>query len=409
MAVRTFRTGDSPCLHELRSFDCAPDPQQALSLLTQLAADQRRLAVPAVDRPLALYGAGNLGRLAREFLAVVNQEPVLIVDRNAQKMAKDSNWSGLRLVRPDEVTERDKCENCLAVSVATSPYVPLERWLSEIGFEYIVPFYDWAENFRHLHPLSNGWFASPLTAEDLLNTANVLTSWDDDLSRAHHLQFLAWRGFREEWTFSPAPVLDSRRFFIPEVTRVLHDHEFFLDAGAHHGSVISAFARQTGEAFQHVIAVEPDPYNRTALVKNLRSTLFDDRRITILDFALAEHEGEALFHAGLDYASQLSATGTMQTKIRPIDGLGLAPTFVKLHLEGAELAALKGARHTLQSKRPIVTATIYHNADGIWRTPLWLMETLPDYRFLFRLHSWCGTGAVIYAIPNDRIIMRNRI
>jgi hypothetical protein len=31
------------------------------------------------------------------------------------------------------------------------------------------------------------------------------------------------------------------------------------------------------------------------------------------------------------------------------------------------------------------------------------METLPDYRFLFRIHSWCGTGAVIYAIPDERI------
>jgi hypothetical protein len=80
----------------------------------------------------------------------------------------------------------------------------------------------------------------------------------------------------------------------------------------------------------------------------------------------------------------------------------LAPSFVKLHLEGAELAALKGARQTLLANPPIIAATVYHNADGMWRTPLWLMETLPDYRFLFRAHSWCGTGAVVYAIPNAR-------
>jgi hypothetical protein len=88
--------------------------------------------------------------------------------------------------------------------------------------------------------------------------------------------------------------------------------------------------------------------------------------------------------------------------VRRLDTLDLSPTFIKLHLEGAELAALKGARKTLLSNRPIIVATIYHNADGIWRTPLWLMEALPGYRFLFRIHSWCGTGAVIYAIPNER-------
>jgi hypothetical protein len=92
----------------------------------------------------------------------------------------------------------------------------------------------------------------------------------------------------------------------------------------------------------------------------------------------------------------------MQVTVRSLDALGLAPTFVKLHLEGAELAALKGARETLLACRPMIAATVYHNDDGIWKTALWLMETLPGYRFLFRIHSWCGTGAVIYAIPQER-------
>ena len=76
---------------------------------------------------------------------------------------------------------------------------------------------------------------------------------------------------------------------------------------------------------------------------------------------------------------------------------------VKLHLEGGELAALKGARQTLLTHRPVLAATVYHNADGIWETPHWLMDNLPDYRFLFRVHAWCGNGAVIYAIPRERL------
>jgi hypothetical protein len=27
---------------------------------------------------------------------------------------------------------------------------------------------------------------------------------------------------------------------------------------------------------------------------------------------------------------------------------------------------------------------------------------LPNYRFFFRAHSWCGTGGVVYAIPKER-------
>ena len=102
-------------------------------------------------------------------------------------------------------------------------------------------------------------------------------------------------------------------------------------------------------------------------------------------------------------ASGLRAqAGRMRVVRRRLDALNLDPTVIKLHLEGAELPALKGARDTLLRRRPIVLATVYHNDDGVWRTAQWLMETLPDYRMLFRTHSWCGTGAVIYAIPNER-------
>jgi FkbM family methyltransferase len=241
-----------------------------------------------------------------------------------------------------------------------------------------------------------------LTVHDREATETVLSCWSDDVSRAHHLQFLAWRRLREEWSFEAAPVSERDRFFIPEVADVLRADEVLLDAGAHHGGVVQRFIAQTKGAFRQAIAVEPDPTNRAVLEDRLRCSLPGDPRLTIFDCALGERAGDATFHDGLGYASQLSDTGRMRVPVRPIDALGLAPSFVKLHLEGAELSALKGARQTLLTHRPIVAATVYHNADGIWRTPLWLMETLRDYRLLFRAHSWCGTGAVVYAIPNER-------
>jgi len=402
MAIKASCTSEMPLRHKARSFSCPPDRNEASVLLAELATAACPFAPVSTDLPLALYGAGNLGRLARDFLKAVGHEPTMVIDRNARRMVNDPAWSDMRLLHPAEATESDKSRVCLAVSVATSPYVPLEQSLFEFGFKHVVPFYDLAESFRHLHPLSNGWFALPLTATDQDNTAKVLARWDDDVSRAHHLQFLAWRRLREEWTFKGASLPDGPRFFIPEITAVLDGNEILLDAGAHHGGVTQAFVKQTEGAFQRIIAIEPDPSNRAKLTEELRSWLPDDPRISVFDCAVAEGEGEAPFHAGLGYASQLSDTGKMRVTLRPIDALDVSPSFIKLHLEGAELAALKGARQTLLANRPLVAATVYHNADGIWRTPLWLMETLPDCRFLFRADSWCGTGAVIYAIPQER-------
>lgn len=374
-------------------------------LLAEIAAAPCKFSPVIDDAPLALYGAGNMGRLACEVLGNVGRHIEMVIDLNARKLTPPPAWCSVPLLHPDEVPHGAKTKLRLAVSLVSSPYVAVERSLLARGFRDVIPFYDLAESFRPRHPLGNGWFSPPLTQEDLDQTEKILVSWHDDISRAHHLQFLAWRRLREEWTFEPAPLSPDTRFFIPEVTDVLRDNEFFVDGGAHHGHVTQEFVRQTNSAFERILAIEPDPSNLAQLRNNLRSWMPDDGRIRCLDCALADVEANLPFREGLGYASQLSETGTTRVSTRPLDTMGLSPTFLKLHLEGGEFAALKGAWKTLLLNRPIVTATIYHNADGIWRSPLWLMETLRNYRFLFRLHSWCGTGAVIYAIPNERFGM----
>ena len=404
MAADFSRVSKIPSPHRARSFTELPGIDEAVTLLTELATSPCEFSPVSASLPLALYGGGSLGRMAHDLLNAVGHDIVVVIDRDAERLAQERCWSGVQLVHPDDLAEIPKGELRVAVSVVTSPYVPLERRLLELGFEDIVPFYDLAESFRGVHPLSNGWFVGPLTALAQNKTAEVLALWDDDMSRAHHLQFLAWRRLREEWSFDAAPISNCSRFFISEVASVLRSDEFLLDAGAHHGNVSKTFVEQTKGVFRQITAIEPDPFNRARLEDNLQSWLPDDLRITVYDCALAEDESEALFHAGLGYASQLSQTGQMSVTTRPLDALGLSPTFLKLHLEGAELPALKGARETLLASRPLIAATVYHNADGIWKTPLWLMETLPEYRFQFRAHSWCGTGAVIYAIPKERCV-----
>jgi FkbM family methyltransferase len=312
--------------------------------------------------------------LAREFLTAVGHEPAGIFERHDPI--------------PDTRAR-------VAVSVVTSPYATIERSLAERGCIDVVPFYDLAESLRGQHPLSNGWFAEPLTEADQREIERVLASWDDDVSRAHHLQFMAWRRLREEWTFEGAPV-STERYFIPEVAAGLHECETFLDGGAHHGAVSLALAEKVGDL--RIIAIEPDSANRAVLDERLHGL----PQAEILDCALTAEDGAAAFCDGFGFASKLSASGQAQVSTRSIDSLDVDPTFIKLHLEGGELDALHGARETLRSHRPIVTATVYHNADGLWRTADWLMRELDDYRFLFRNHCWCGAGAVVYAIPRER-------
>lgn len=386
-----------------RDIGPACDRRLAKRLFRDIAADVADRQPPTLRQPLVLYGGGELGLLARAHLEAVGCDIAMVVDRNAGQLSSNPAWGGLNVVAPADVPQKFKTNALLAVSVVTSPYRALEMALRADGWANVVPFYDIAESFRDRHPLSNGWFAAPFGAEDVAETASMLDRWTDDQSRAHHLQFLAWRRLREEWMFSEAPVTTHDRFFIPEVAQRLTRDEIFLDAGAHHGQVSLRFLNATANAFSSIVAIEPDGASRSIYLETIAKLppeIAD--RITVWDALLDAESRTQPFHGGLGYASQIAATGASFRPTTTIDSLHLSPTFMKLHLEGAELLALKGARKTISRHRPIIAATTYHNDDGIWRTPAWLMENLEGYRFLMRLHGWCGTGAVVYAIPEER-------
>jgi hypothetical protein len=120
----------------------------------------------------------------------------------------------------------------------------------------------------------------------------------------------------------------------------------------------------------------------------------------------AQRENRPFYH-GLDYASRLSSHTSDDAQVYPLDELNLPITFAKFHLEGSELDALAGGLTTLCSHRPLLAVTLYHNRDGLWRIPSMLMNALSEYDFLLRLHAWCGTGCVLYGIPQERKVSRD--
>ncbi|EPF00313.1 FkbM family methyltransferase [Rhizobium grahamii] len=390
--------------HGALHFSALPDGMTARELLYRINDATCRFSARPLRDPLVLYGAGDMGRLARDYLRAIGRDFAFVVDKNAVALRNDPLWADVQVLHPSEVRDDMMRSALLAVSIATTPFVPLEKALREAGWHDVVPFYDIAESYRDRHPLSNGWFAEKLTSEELARTTNVLLGWEDDLSRAHHLQFLAWRRLREEWTFEGAPVTGDNRFFIPEVRGCLDAVSVFVDGGAHDGSITAKLIAEAGLRQAAIVAIEPDAKNAAAFSRRLASLDAKGAAdVTLLPYALDSVEHERGFHDGLGYASQLSDTGRERVRTVTLDSLALSPGFLKLHLEGAELNALRGGCETLQQHRPIVAVTTYHNSDGLWRTPEYLMEQLPAYRFFMRLHSWCGTGAVVYAVPQEKV------
>jgi FkbM family methyltransferase len=383
----------------------SPDVHTALKLLQDLADNQDTCSPRRVDKPLLLYGAGNLGVMAREFFDRLGIPFLYVVDSNPGKYAGSKAWNDVSILSPDDVSKEHRAGCLLAICIATCPYLSIADHLQTQGWQDVVPFYDIAEAYKDRHPLSNGWFSGALDGDDREGLKYALMHWSDDISRAHHLQFIAWHKQRTEWTFHDAPVTTDDRFFIPPVLSSFREGEVFVDGGAHHGEVSLRFMEIVHHKFAKVYAIEPDKHNIDVLRSNLSSdTGSPEGNIQIHECALGKRTMRSLFYHGLGYTSQFSSLARDWAPVKALDEMDIPASVIKFHLEGWEYDALLGSMNTLKTHRPTLAVTIYHNRDGLWKIPGLLMNNLQDYIYLLRLHSWVGTGCVVYAIPREKFI-----
>ena len=72
--------------------------------------------------------------------------------------------------------------------------------------------------------------------------------------------------------------------------------------------------------------------------------------------------------------------------------------FIKMDIEGSELAALKGGENVLRRDRPRLAISLYHRIDDFFAIPLWIDGLGCGYRFYLEHYSIHGEETVLYAI-----------
>jgi FkbM family methyltransferase len=126
-----------------------------------------------------------------------------------------------------------------------------------------------------------------------------------------------------------------------------------LDIGANVGCYTMLLAGWVGDT-GHVYAFEPAAASRAGLVRHLALNGLS-ARVSVRPEAVSDRAGDAPFlDAGTHGDNRLvgaAAPGTTFVPSLSIDGFcaaaDLSPDVIKIDIEGAELAALRGARHTI--------------------------------------------------------------
>ncbi len=356
--------------------------------ILQVAPPGRAAVLPGVVDRVVLYGAGSMGEMALDCMRKADLVPEYFVDA----YSREQEIQGVPVVHPDNIPDRDKEEVLFVVCIATLPYGPLKTFLVDLGCINVCHFYDFSESaFPQIMP--NGWMLDSVDSVFFERVYAALAH--DDFSVAHFMQFLWWRIARVEKINEAFPVLSGRKYFKAPCIPPASGSEYLVDCGVHSGQTIEAFKEYAGDHFAGIHGFEPDPRMFSIAQEHHAGPV-----IRIEQLAVSDSVRDAAFRGGLDFASTLAIDGEFIVKTINLDAIqGVKPTFVKLHVEGEELAVLRGGRKLIQEHRPVLMVLADHSPDGLAGIPEFLMA-LEGYRLYFYLHDYCGNSAIFYAVPH---------
>lgn len=128
-----------------------------------------------------------------------------------------------------------------------------------------------------------------------------------------------------------------------------------------------------------VISFEPEPRNLKTLKSHVQVNNL--KQVTIRNHALGGENGLLRFGGGSGSGtSRLCADGEIEVEVRVLDEvvreLQVAPTHMKIDVEGAEYSLLKGAEQTIARHRPTIFLSTHPTiVDGVHQACCHLLES----------------------------------
>jgi FkbM family methyltransferase len=199
------------------------------------------------------------------------------------------------------------------------------------------------------------------------------------------------------WLGNVIAVLEGQYWFERDGVRIAPEKgEVVIDGGACFGDTAIAFAEAVGPD-GHVHAFEPLASQLKIVEHNLKANPSLADRVTVHPFALDEVSGRELHFSQGAGAHRVTSGERVET--RALDDLELERVnYIKLDIEGAESACLRGAANTIRRCRPKLGISIYHSMEDMIALPLLVREIEPGYRLYIDHHTIHSEETVLYAV-----------
>lgn len=349
---------------------------------------------------IIIYGAGDMGVEASKVLIKSNAEVTSFIDKDPEKQGKFIN--GIKVINIYDISEDEKENSIIAVGVVKFSYNDIKEELEKVGCKNIMYVGDLINQVYVGPSIANVWSLNNITEDEREKLNFINEMYADDSSRHANEQIVKWLKYRVEDVKKDAMCDFNEKYFIDKVKKVLRKDEIFVDCGAYIGGTISNI--QKNAQYKAIYAFEPDNTNYSKLIRFIDQNQ-DKEKIFAYNFGLGDADCKKNFTSDLGMTARYSDEyGTELRDMHKLDTVmkSIPYTFLKIYGISNGLNILKGGVKTIKDNRPIVTINIHHSRNNFIEIPFFIMKNFGNYNFYLRLHCYCGSDAVIYAIPKER-------
>ncbi|MGB4101954.1 MAG: FkbM family methyltransferase [Alphaproteobacteria bacterium] len=353
----------------------------------------------ALHRPTALVGIQSMAGITyAEGMRHKLPGAALILDDDLP----EAEYFGLRRVTTAQFEHMARQMPLTVVDFSESTFVQgyVRRMCGRVNAAY-VPFVQ-AVGALDLHAVYQT--AQIMRTETLARLDDFIALGDklaDDASRVTLYGLLLLRLTFDRGALRFGISEDSDEYFATRsVSRTfqLGDDESFIDCGASTGPVLQKFLGATDWQFRAYHGFEPDPKNFTRL------SAFTALELPNLHFhnaAVADKPGKLRFVGGADYSCRLDPNGNIEVPAVALDDVVPEASFIKMDIEGAEVAALTGARRLIIQHRPRLAVTVYHYAHDLLNIFAAIAAMDVPYRYRLAHYRQYYLDTVLYATASD--------
>ncbi|ODR46792.1 hypothetical protein BEI59_23890 [Eisenbergiella tayi] len=359
---------------------------------------------------IVLYGAGSAGIAFMHYLNDAGIFPVCFSDGDNEKQGEICE--GLEIISPESITEKVGIDALVIVTINTDGqnycrdfktalleggHQGVYKRLHEFGCINVIDYTYFRKCFRLF---AGGKYNLPAVSDVYLmeeHEEDIKTVYEmlaDEESKKIFLDILQFRLLDDSVEI---PVVSEKNMYFEYDLFPKAEDEILIDCGACGGSSLEIFLRQTNGKFERYYGLEPDYYNFNRLEKYLEGLPEGIReKMQGVNKAAYSIDGKTSFfvlNGPGTFAADIGKDSIDTIKIDTLLECNRA-SYIKMNIEGSEVAALKGAAYTIKTYKPKMAIMGYHKTSDLWEVPLLMKQYRPDY--IIHLRSYMKNVAFCY-------------